>query len=132
GPRGPLGMRAASIHLCSSLLVLGLFAQASVGEAAAIVLGLKGGLSAATLRGHLPTDPYVPHSTRFGFGGGVSAAFGVSGRLAFQPELNYVQKGTSLGDISETDANGNVTGKAHVALAFDYLELPLLARISFP
>jgi hypothetical protein len=124
-------MRAASIHLGIALLVLAVCVPV-MSAAAPIAVGIKGGLSAATLHGDLPSDPFVEHGTRLGVGGGLSVTIGMGGRFALQPEMLYVMKGTSLGDVDLTDDSGNSLGTARVTEAIDYLELPVLARAALP
>ncbi|MBI1796708.1 MAG: PorT family protein [Candidatus Eisenbacteria bacterium] len=93
---------------------------------------LKGGVSIATWYGDLPTDPLFANGSRVGVGAGVGFSFGLTRLIAVQPELLYVEKGTSLGDVTLTDAYGASTGTAHDVLAVDYIELPVLARIALP
>src|SRR6185295_7786773 len=92
-PGGGLLMRAASIHLGIALFILVLCVP-GVTAAAPIAVTIKGGLSAATLHGNLPTDPFVENGTRLGLGGGLSVAIGMRGRFTLQPEMLYVMKGT--------------------------------------
>ena len=94
--------------------------------------GLKAGLGIATLHGNLPTDPFFPHGTRRGFGGGAAFTFGLGGGLALQPEVLFVTKGTSLGQVNVTDWNGNVVGTAEVIQACNYVEIPVLLRVTTP
>lgn len=118
----------------SSFLVLsaaiGLVAMTA--PAGAAVFGFKGGLSVATLRGSLPTDGLVENSSKLGFGVGGWLAIPLGPNLSLQPELNYVQKGTSLGTVELTDPGGTVIGSVDVLEAVGYLELPMLLRLSFP
>lgn len=105
---------------------------ATTSPAAAAVFGFKAGLSVATLRGSLPSDPLIDNSSKLGFAAGGWVAIPLGPSLALQPELVYVQKGTSLGSVDVTGPGGNVVGSAEVFEAIDYLELPVLLRVSFP
>jgi len=105
---------------------------ATTAPAGAVGFGFKGGLSVATLRGSLPTDGLIENSSKLGIGAGGWVAIPLTPNLSLQPELNYVQKGTSLGSFDLTDPFGIVTGTAELLEAVDYLELPVLLRVSFP
>ena len=70
--------------------------------------GLKAGLGITTVHGNLPTDPFLAHEPRKGFGGGAALTFGLGRGLALQPEVLFVTKGTSLGQANVTDWNGKV------------------------
>jgi hypothetical protein len=118
----------------SSYLVLLLVASfvATAAPAGAVGFGVQGGLSVATLRGDLPTDGLVENGSKSGFGAGVWLAIPMSPNISLQPELCYVQKGTSLGKIDLTDSLGFIGGTADVLLTADYFEVPLLFRVSVP
>jgi hypothetical protein len=114
-------------------LTLALSPVAGPARAAGIAaVGLKGGLSASTLHGSLPTDAFVTNGTRYGIAGGVSLAIGLGGWVTLEPEALFVTKGTTLGSIDVTDAFGNPTGTVDVSLAANYLEIPLLVRVRLP
>lgn len=116
-------------------LVLGLataVAPTAIAAGGLLSYGVKAGLAAATLNGDLPTDPFFGHEKRLGFGGGAAFTFGLGGVFALQPEILYVTKGTSLGDVIITDWNGNPVGTAKVIQSCDYVEVPVLVRYSAP
>lgn len=115
-----------------SVLAAAIGLVATTSPAAAAVFGLKGGLSVATLHGSLPTDGLVQYSSKLGFAAGAWLAIPVGPSLSIQPELNYVQKGTSLGSVDVTGPGGEIIGTAEILEAVDYLELPVLLRVSFP
>jgi hypothetical protein len=121
----------AARSACSMLMLLLLLAAAPAHAVAPMAVGIKGGLSAATWHGDLPEGPFA-HDTRFGFGAGLSFGFGFNRLITLQPELLYVQKGMSLGEVTVTDPYGTPTGSAHVILAVSYLEMPILARVALP
>jgi len=112
-------------------LTLALSLVPTASPAGPIALGIKGGLSAATLHGSLPTDALFQNGVRYGAAGGVSITVPFGGIFSLQPEVLFVQKGTSLGSVELTDQGGNVIGTADVFEAVDYVEFPLLARIGF-
>lgn len=113
-------------------LAIGLGAATIPAGAAAPAFGIKGGLSVATLHGSLPTDALVRNGAKLGFAAGAWLAIPVGPRLSVQPEFNYVQKGTSLGSVDVTDGGGTVIGTVDVFESVDYLEVPVLLRVSFP
>lgn len=94
--------------------------------------GLKAGLGIATFHGDLPTDPFLEHGTRRGFGGGAAFTFGLGGALALQPEVLFVTKGTSLGQVNVRDWNGMVVRTTEVIQACNYVEIPVLIRVATP
>lgn len=100
--------------------------------ASGAVFGFKGGMSVATLRGDLPTDPLVNSTSRLGFGGGGWIAIPIGPRLSVQPEVNYVQKGAKLGTIEFTDMGGTVIGSFDLTQVVDYIEVPVLLRVPLP
>jgi len=118
----------------SSFLILpaaiGLVAMAN--PAAGSAFGIKGGLSVATLRGSLPTDGLVENGSRLGLAAGGWFALPLGPRLSIQPEITYVQKGTSLGTIEIVDNAGVAVGSAELTEAVDYSEFGLLLRFSLP
>ena len=120
--------RSAAVAVATALALL----TAWPALAATLSIGLKGGLTASNFSGDLPTDPFEPHTTKLGFGGGLAFGFDVGHGIAIQPELLFVMKGTSLGKVDITDNSGSTVGHARIALALDYIEVPLLARFSLP
>jgi hypothetical protein len=90
------------------------------------------GLASTTLRGDLPTDPFQAHEARSGFGGGAALTIGLRGPLALQPEILFVTKGTSLGQVKVTDWNGAPIGTTQVIQASNYVEIPVLLRVATP
>jgi hypothetical protein len=123
--------RSARSFLLALLLAAALPAPAAR-AARDVSVGLKAGISAANWHGEIPIDDLIQRHTRYAFSGGIAVHLGLDRTFAFQPELLYVQKGTSLGDIELTDPFGTPTGTAHVVLAANYLELPLLLRVALP
>lgn len=119
------------IAVAAATAVVLLFAGGPAAAVPTPSIGLKGGLCASTFRGDLPSA-LEPHSTKYGFGGGLSFSFDVGHGIGVQPELLFVMKGTSLGDLTLTDSNGTPVGTASVALAIDYIELPVLAHVTLP
>jgi hypothetical protein len=80
--------------------------------------GLKGGITSATLYG----DDAEDAGSTTGFIGGAFLSFPLSPAFTIQPELLFARKGASDTAIEDADAD----------LRLSYLELPILAKFSFP
>jgi hypothetical protein len=82
-------------------------------------LVIYAGYTSATLHGDsVPGPTHTP-----GFALGVALTKPMSARFAFQPELQFIQKGDD-----ETDSYRGGTFTMHIRLS--YLELPLLVRVT--
>ncbi len=90
---------------CVGLIPMAVSAQTS--------LGIKGGLSYATL-----SDKSPDFNNRTGFAGGVAVDMR-AGLIGIQPELLYVQKGVT--------ATGTPSGSSP---KLDYLEVPVLLKLT--
>lgn len=124
-------MRLSHVMFSAALLAAPIQAhEATAARVAAI--GLKGGVSLATLHGALPSDPFVQNGWRLGAAGGVSVTIGLGSWLSLQPELLFAAKGTTLGSADLTDSAGTVVGSADITQANNYLEVPILARVAIP
>jgi hypothetical protein len=64
----------------------------------------------------------VDSSSKVGVIGGGFVQFPIRDRLAFQPELLFVQKGVKLDEI----------GGGSLSASLNYLEFPMLLRVTFP
>jgi hypothetical protein len=93
---------------------------------AGLALGVKGGLSLS----HVNADLFSTDN-RTGFVGGVYGALGLSPSLAVQPELLFVRKGAKLFG-THVSILGTDVGDLGLALDVDYVEIPLLLRLSLP
>ncbi|MFW6080031.1 MAG: porin family protein [Gemmatimonadota bacterium] len=104
------------------LAMAGLFAFAVQQplSAQSITLGAKAGATFATVGGDEAVSDAASNRTGLSFG--ATAEFGVSPLLSIQPELLFVQKGAEFADSDFGDATFN----------FNYLEIPVLAKISVP
>lgn len=95
-----------------------------------VQVGMLAGTNLATLTDMAgsvsdPTDA-LKAKYRAGFQGGLFATIPVRGRLSLQPEVHYVQKGSTFeGQLSGADLSGDVG----VALKLGYIDIPLLARL---
>ncbi|MFN3596138.1 MAG: porin family protein [Rubricoccaceae bacterium] len=96
------------------------FAAAPAAQAQATI-GLKGGLNTSWFSGNDSdnTDP------RLGAQAGLMARFNVNPAFALQAEALYSQKGITA---ESNTPFGNIDG----TVALDYLEIPVLARVSVP
>jgi hypothetical protein len=105
------------------------------GKTGAIEWGLKAGLNLASASGDdaefkdEESGTTLSPETRMGFTGGLFMTYYFSDQFAFQPEILYSQKGTSYSfdmDIMGVIAKYDITAK------YDYIDIPLLAKIIFP
>ena len=79
--------------------------------------GVKGGLALTNMSG----DDIEDNEAKIGFALGGFLTFNISGDFSVQPELLFVQKGTKWLD-----------GDAKAVFRLTYLEIPILAKYSFP
>ena len=106
-------------YMFTCALVVALFLAVPGGVAAQLVLGVGGGLSAATWTGSDADEPGVDKSTRKGLRVGGFLAVPVSGRFSIVPAAFYVQKGNVY-----SEGGTDLTAKV------DYFEIPVLASVS--
>lgn len=66
-----------------------------------------------------------------GFAAGIGISYDLVPGITLAPELLYVQQGGKYG-ITITDEGGNITGSGDLIWDLDYLQVPVLARISLP
>jgi hypothetical protein len=93
---------------------------------AGMAFGVKGGVSLS----HVNADLFGTQN-RTGFVGGVYGAFDLSPHLGVQPELLYVRKGARLFSTDVT-IGGITFGSVGTTLDVDYVEVPVLLRVSLP
>jgi hypothetical protein len=91
-------------------------------------IGLKGGVSVASLAGDAGGVGALPYDPRTGLTGGVFAVFPMHKRLALQVEAILTDKGGTL----PVNDPGIIQGAANERLRFQYLDFPVLARITGP
>lgn len=109
-----------------AILALALLSLASTAGAAGLSLGLKGGVSLSRVNADLfDTD------NRSGFVGGVHGRFDLTPMIGVQPELLFVRKGAKLFSTNVT-IGGTTFGSVGTTLDVDYLEIPVLLRLSAP
>jgi len=107
------------------ILVLAAVLAAAVPAHAGLAFGVKGGVSISQVQADL-----FDTENRTGFVGGVYAGFDLTPMIGIQPELLFVRKGAKLFEYT-----GEVAGiplSESVSLDVDYLELPVLLRVSLP
>jgi hypothetical protein len=93
---------------------------------AGLAFGVKGGVSVSQVQADLfDTD------NRTGFVGGVYGAFDLTPMIGIQPELLLVRKGAKLFG-TDVSVGGIPLGEIGTTLDVDYLEVPLLLRVSLP
>lgn len=110
---------------CVLLAVAVVCSVASVSNAG-MAYGLKAGVSLSHVNAQLfDTD------NRTGFVGGVYGTFDLSPMIGVQPELLYVRKGAKLFSTNVT-IGGFTFGSVGSTLDVDYVEIPVLLRLSAP
>jgi len=108
------------------LLTLALVSCVTSVSRAGMAYGLKAGVSLSHVNAQLfDTD------NRTGFVGGVYGTFDLSPMIGVQPELLYVRKGAKLFSTNVT-IGGFTFGSVGSTLDVDYVEIPVLLRISAP
>lgn len=110
--------------LCSIALVLVAAATLATSAHAGMAFGVKAGVGVS----HVNADLFDTDN-RTGFAGGVYGAFDLSPNLALQPELLFVRKGAQLFSTDVT-IGGITFGSVGTTLDVDYLEVPVLLRLS--
>lgn len=108
------------------ILTLALLPGVVTPARAEMAFGVKGGVSLS----HVNADLFDT-SNRTGFVGGVYGVFGLSPSLGIQPELLYVRKGAKLFSTDVT-IGGITFGSVGTTLDVDYVEVPVLLRLSLP
>lgn len=89
-------------------------------------IGMRAGLTSTTLRAPFSDDVSIGNAgRRMGFAAGAFIRIGFQGPFALQPELLYVQKGTS-DDFLFGERQATRTRR------FDYIEIPVLAKYELP
>lgn len=99
------------------LLVLCLASMAPIGLLGQTAIGVRGGFTSAKVTGTDLTDP----TRRSGFAMGGFVALGLGDAIGLDIGATYTQKGV-----------GAVDGGTELKIDLDYVEFPLLARVSLP
>jgi hypothetical protein len=124
-------MNMTRIHRYTSALILVL--AFAFGAFAQTTFGVKTGVAIQkvyTTEGLGAVAPNFQNLTEFQFG--VNADVPVYGALSFQPELLYTTKGFGLDQGLEQELFGTqIPLEAEAKSKFRYLEVPLLAKVSF-
>ncbi len=108
------------------LLTLALVPCVTASAQAGMAFGVKGGVSLS----HVNADLFHTDN-RTGFVGGVYGTFDLSPAIGVQPELLFVRKGAKLFSTDVT-IGGITFGSVGSTLDVDYVEIPVLLRISAP
>lgn len=89
-------------------------------------IGIRAGLTSTTLRAPFSENVSIGNAgRRVGFAAGAFVRLSFQGPFALQPELLYVQKGTS-DDFLFGERQATQTRR------FDYIEIPVLAKYELP
>lgn len=111
------------------IAAIGALAVLATAARAGIAAGVRGGLS---FSGYSWESIVLDPETKFGPGGGAFVTIGAGDLFSFQAEVLYVSKGASWGESETTDEVGNPTGTFEVLHVVDYLEVPILLRLTPP
>ncbi|HJR60871.1 MAG TPA: porin family protein [Vicinamibacterales bacterium] len=91
-------------------------------------IGLKAGVSVASIAGDAGGDAALPYDVRTGLTGGAFAVFPMRRRVALQVEAILTDKGGALPVNDPSIIQGEISER----LRFQYLDLPVLARLTGP
>jgi hypothetical protein len=108
----------------SAALMLALLAPGAAYAFPFPAVTLEGGLSSTSL---IP-DPYQETHRILGGTGGVAFDIHINDRIAIEPELMFVRRGTRLGDAEAIDGGGAPLGSYSTYITADYTDVPVLAR----
>ena len=120
-------MKMHSRSFMALLLGAGLFAGSASHAGALAGKGVRAGLTVANLPGDFAD--LVGTDWRVGFAGGGFLRINVPGGVGLQTELLYTMKGATT-QVDLTDQSGNVVGTATTTYQVDYLEIPVLLRVT--
>lgn len=108
------------MRVCSIVLLSVLLGGAAAARAQDVVAGVKGGVGFAGIQ-FIEEDDDIDFDRRTGFTGGGFVVWPANARFGLQLEALYSQKGARLR-----------ADDARVDLNLDYLDLPVLLRVSTP
>lgn len=120
-------MKTHSSSCMALLLGAGLFTASASHAGAFAGMGVRAGLTVANLRGDFAD--LVGTDRRVVFAGGGFLRINVPGGVGLQTELLYAMKGATT-HVDLTDQSGNVVGTARTTYQLDYLEIPVLLRVT--
>ena len=120
-------MKMHSRSFMALFLGAGLFAGSATHAGPLAGKGVRAGLTVANLRGELAD--LMGTDRRVGFAGGGFLRIDVRGRVGLQTELLYTMKGATT-QMDLTDQSGNLVGTATTTYQIDYLEIPVLLRVT--
>lgn len=113
-------LRCLLILLCGSSL--------SFAQTKAHSIGLNGGLGISSLRGNAPNIYLDKPDLALCFG--LTYRRNLNSRISLRTALNYERKG-SRSEIDLRDQMGNSQGPAELHFHYHYLQLPILAQLTF-
>jgi len=119
-------MRSSAFLMVSGML-LGLTVTSTRCEAQRTSYGAYLGSSIATVEEEAGLAPDATAKRRIGVQAGLWMNKPINGRLSFQPELHYTQKGVRF--VNNVEEFGELLD-AEVRLSLSYLEVPLLLNVN--
>lgn len=112
-----------------TLLVTVLSIWTSVnGQVSKFEIGLEGGPSLTSLRGNDILEDF--NDPTIGYSGGVTFQYNFPKLISIRTNITYERKGV-VAKFNAKDINGNQIGEIKAHSNFDYLIIPVLARLNF-
>jgi len=111
------------------LMVLTLAVLPRAATAGIAAFTFKGGLSMARMS--VDSEFFDPE-LKLGVSGGIAAQVALTEAVSIQPEVLYVMKGFSFGELEARDEAGTFVGTFESFVSVDYLEIPVLVRLAVP
>jgi hypothetical protein len=118
-------MARSSIALAAALVALTMMGAGTASAERQLFLETHGGYNQSKITGDVPTV------NKSGFVGGVAVHLPLQSHTSLQIEANYASKGGSYGTAANPVYQGTVyTGTYNQVYALDYLELPVMGRLT--
>jgi hypothetical protein len=115
------------INCCIPLFVLFLISSSSFGQLKKIAVGYEKGLSLVSMRGNFVLENL--QKSKLSFAIGVFFQYNINTNFALRSNISFERKGFAIGPHSGYDSVGNPASVKSYS-RFDYLCLPILARVS--
>src|SRR5690554_2721810 len=108
--------------------LLFLLIETAYGQTSKFEIGIEGGPSIMSLRGNEAIDSL--HETTTRFSGGLFLQFNFNKNLSLRTNIAFERKGSEA-TIRGFDFFGNWVDEEDVKVNYDYLTMPILARVTF-
>jgi hypothetical protein len=122
-------MQRYGVALAAGMALLGMLVAGGARADHDIYIETRGGFNAARWTGGEASQISGPVRDKTGFVLGVGVHVPLNPRFTLEPEVSYVMKGTSFGNVTDPVFDGTTyVGTFNQLWAMDYLELPVLLR----